>query len=294
MCQSVSEQALCCTTLAILLHSFVDKFCASAVRVVALAVADTEDALVRAEQAEQEATQLRGECKSLSDRLQAYSLLDLAPAQRAEAQSSNPQDDSSPSPSPDSPPTQTSASTLGNTSKHSARLVELSQQLEAAATLRSTMEAGLAGAHAELKSQSAELASTKATLSTEVAILSEQTQALTTDKDELIQRLQQLDSERGTLSRQAEQLTAEIAEVTQRAESATAERDSFAERALELESALSASTQAAEGLRVERDEVHQQVAQLQEKVQGLEEEAQENFDRFSEKEEVSTLMLACV
>ena len=255
--------------------------------------AEREDAILRADKAEFEARKLKAEIQSLTEQLQAFAAGASLPSQH-ESQLSQAHCDSPPSQAPDSP---ISASAQDTSSQLNARIFELTQRLEEAAVLRSSMEADLATAHARSVTQSAELESIRASLSTQVAVLTQQLEAVTDDKLKLSQR--------------AEQLSAEAAEANKRAETSGAERDTFEQQAQQLESELHKSSQRAEELSTETEELRQQldamlaragrndeaeeevqklqreVEKLQEKVQSLEAEAQESFEKFSEKEEVS-------
>lgn len=237
--------------------------------------ADREAAILRADKAELKSQKLQQQLVQLQKKLGDYaSVMSQSPA---ESVSSHTHADSALTQAPESPPSQAPVSSQNGDSDSdlTARVVELTQQLEAAAVLASAREADLKSAHAELASERGRAESVKAALRTELAVLSQQAEA---DKAELTQQVQELISQHEAQMQQGHTLSTELA----------SERDSFAERSQELESELARLTQQ---LAEQEEEVRRLSAaeqELQETVGALEQEAQENFDKFSAKEEVRT------
>ena len=253
-----------------------------------MVTAEREDAILRADKAELELTKIRAQLASLQKQLDDNT--------STHTSSFHATAESAPVPMPDSPPSQPPASSQNGDSHLSAEVAELTQQLEAASVSASAVHADLASARTELAAERGVFESTKAALSTDMAMLTQQ--------------VEELSFMHSAQHQQAETLGTELAEAKRQAESASAERDSFAERNHELESELRDSACTAEAMSAEKAELSQQLEglsvragqdaaaeeevrqlrdahrELQEKLQGLEEEAQENFDKFSGKEEV--------
>lgn len=259
-----------------------------------LVTAEREDAILRADKAELESTQLRAQLTSLQKKLHDYSSVTSYSHSPAESTSSHAHAESASAPQvPDSPPSQPPASSQNGDSDLSTRVDELSRQLEAATTSASATEADLKIARAELASERGMSESIKAALRTELAVLTQHAEA---DSAALTEQMEELSSQHDAQRQQAETLGTQLAEVTRRADSATAERDSLADRSQQLESEKEELTQQLQGLLAsargreaseeEARRLHEAHQKLRDKVVALGEEAQENFDRFSAKEEV--------
>ena len=258
-----------------------------------LVTAEREDAILRADKAEYESTELRAQLASLQKKLHDYNSVTSTSQSPAELVSSHLAAESAPTPTTDSHPSQPPKSPQNGDPDLSAELDEVSRQLEAAAMSASAREADLKTVHAELASERGMSESIQAALRIELAVLTQQAE---TDKAALTEQMQELSSQQDAQRQQAESLSTELAVVALRAESASAERHSLAEHSQQLESEKAEMTQQLEGLlaragqhKASEEEVqrlNQAHQELQEKVEALEEEAQENFDKFSAKEEV--------
>ena len=258
-----------------------------------LITAEREDAILRADKAEYESTDLQAQLVSLQKKLHDYHSVASFSQSPAESAANHLHAESAPTAAPGSPRSQPPESSQNGDSDLSAQVDELNQQLEAAAMSASAREADLKSVHAELASERGMSESIKAALRTELAVLSQQAEA---DKAALREQVKELSSQQDAQRQEAEALSNELAAVTLRADSASAEHDSFAEHHQQLESEKAEMTQQLEGLLAraghhnaseeELQRMHEVHQKLQEKVEALEEEAQENFDRFSAKEEV--------
>ena len=250
--------------------------------------------------------ELRAECKSLMDQLQAQSAADTASMQLIESELSRSRVDSAPAQAPDSPPSQAPVSTQGDSSELSG--TELTRQLEEAAVKISSQEADIVSLHAQVVTREAEFESSRAALSSELALMTQQAEQLSSERDQATQRAESSFAEQDTFAEKARELEAELAESTLRTESLSAEKEELKQQ---LEGLLAGAKQSSEA----QDEVQKlqgQLSQLQEqllqreeevrrleeeqgqlhqKVQSLEEEAQESFEQLTGKEEV--LMLSC-
>ena len=265
--------------------------------------AEREDAILRADKAELETNQLRAQLVNL----QQQQLTSFTSTATSSASPYSPRESSHVHEGLDSHPSQPPPSTHDSNSDLSAQVVQLTEQLEAAALSASMAQADLAADRARLQAELSACVSDKAALSTEVALLTQQAEA---DQATFAQQKEELTSARDAQSQRAENLSADLTEATRMADSASAERDSFAERCQELESELQESNSTAEAASAEKAQLSKQLdkltaraqqskaaeeelqllkdahQELQEKLQGLEEEAQENFDKFTAKEEV--------
>ena len=242
--------------------------------------AEREDAVLRADKAEYESTQIRAQLASLQKKLHDYNSVTSSNPSPAESASSHMHAESAPTPAPDSD-SQPLELSQNKDSDLSAQVDELRQQLEAAATSASALEADLMSVHAELASERGMYESIQAALKTELAVLTQQAEA---DKTTLTEQMQELSLRQDAQRQQAEALSTELAAVTLRADSVSAERDSLAERSQQLESGKAEATQQLEGLlaragqhQASEDKVlrlNEAYQTLQEKLEALEEEAQ--------------------
>lgn len=235
--------------------------------------AEREDAIMRADKAEHKSRKLRQQLVELQKKLDDYS--SVSSHSPVESVSSHLHAESAPARAPESPPSQPPVSSQNGDSDLSAQIEELTRQLEAAAVSASARDADLKTAHAELASERGRFESAKAALRTELAVLSQEAEA---DKAVLTQRVQELSSQHEAHMQQEDALRAALA----------SDRDSFAERGQQLESELARLTQQLEGQDEEVRRLKAAQQQLHETVEASEQEAQENFDKFSAKEEVCT------
>lgn len=267
---------------------------------LAVVTAEREDARRRAEQAEFEMRELRAECKSLVDRLQAQS----ASMQPIDSELSRSQVDSAPAQAPDSPPSQAPTSTQGDSSELNA--TELTRQLEEAAVKTSSLEADIVSLHAQVVTRNVEFESSRAALSTELALMTQQIEQLSSQRDQATQRVESSFAERDSFAKKTRELETELAESTLRTESLSAEK---VELKQQLEGLLAGAEQTSEAqdevqklqgqlsqlqeqLQHKKEEVRrleEEQGQLHQKVHSLEEEAQESFEQLTGKEEVSML-----